>query len=92
MNAFELDIWKQVKHNGKFSHTVTRMRLIHARNEREARGKVKLAEGETSLTGTLEIEVSAEFIYSCRKIGTVRKQLYYKYSDGRRPIQVPSAT
>lgn len=88
MNAFEIDIWSQVKHNGKFSHTITRVELIHARNEREAKGKVKLIEGETYVTGELEIEASAEFIYSCRKTGTVRKQLYYEYSDGRSPIKV----
>lgn len=88
MNAFEIDIWRQVKHNGKFSHTVTRVELIHARSEQEAKGKVKLTEGKTYINSNPEIEVSAEFIYSCRKIGTVRKQLYYEYSNGRRPIKV----
>jgi len=88
MNAFEVDIWKQVKHNGKFSHTIPRMELIHARNEQEARGKVELAGGELQKGYNLEIDVSAEFIYSCRKVGTVRKQLYYEYSDGRNPIRV----
>ncbi len=47
MNVFEIDIWRQVKRNGKFSHTITRMKLIHARNEQEAKGKVELTDGKT---------------------------------------------
>ncbi len=88
MNVFEIDKWVQVCHNGKYSHTVTRTELIHARNEQEAKGKVKLKESKTWVSAALEIQVSAEFIYACRKVGTVRKQLYYEYSDGRRPIKV----
>ena len=65
-----------------------RVELIHARNEQEAKGKIELTVGKTYVTGNLKIEASAEFIYSCKKIGTVKKQLYYEYSDGRRPIKV----
>ena len=88
MQAFDIEIWRQVEHNGKFSHTVPRVELIHARNEQEAKGKVKLVEGKTQMVGDLEIQVSNEFIYSCRKIGTVRKVLFYEYSDGRTPRRV----
>ena len=88
MNAFEIELWVGVRHNGKFSHNVIRTELIHARNEQEARGKIMLKGGTTYVTGTLKIEASTEYLYSCKKIGTVRKQLYYEYSDGRRPIRV----
>lgn len=85
MNTYEFDIWYQVKHNGKFSHTVTRTQLVHALNEERARNKITLQKGKTWSNAGLEIVSSDEFIYSVRKTGTVRKQMFYVYSDGRSP-------
>ncbi len=87
MNVYEIEIWRQVKHNDKFSHTITRMELIHARNEERAKAKITLAQ-EKRQSGIMEIVVSSEFIYAIRKTGTVTKQLYYEYSDGRTPSPV----
>lgn len=90
MNVFEFDIWCSVKHNGKFSHTVTRMEVIHALNKERAKKKITLQKGETrTLSGGLEITSSDEFIYSVRRTGNVTKQLFYVYSDGRtsRPVK-----
>ena len=88
MNAYRISVWRSVRHNGKFSHTVIREELIHARNETEARGKIALAPTREWASGTLTIVASSEFIYSARKIGTVRKQLFYVYSDGSSPRPV----
>ncbi len=88
MNVYEVDIWYQVRHNDKFSHTVTRTKLIHALNEERAKKKITLKPSVTRETGTLKIEASPEFIYSIRKTGTVTKQMYYEYSDGRNPRPV----
>lgn len=89
MNVYEIDIWQQVKHNDKFSHTVTRLQLVHALNEERAKKKVILAESKAwNDGGSLTIEASPEFIYRIEKTGTVTKQLYYEYSDGRSPRRV----
>ena len=90
MNTYEFDIWYQVDHNGKFSHTVTRSELIHALNEEMAKKKIILQPSSTwnAGNGTLKIEATAEFIYATRRTGTVTKQVYYVYSDGRRPRPV----
>jgi len=88
MNVYEIDIWRSVKHNGTFSHTVHRVELIHALNEERAKKKITLREGKTQEAGTLTIEVSSETIYAIRKTGTVLKQMYYVYSDGRSPRPV----
>lgn len=85
MNVYEFDIWYQVNHNGKFSHTVTRMQLVHALNEERAKKHVTLREGGTRETGSLTIDFTAEVIYATRKTGTVTKQMFYVYSDGRTP-------
>ena len=94
MNAYEISIWRGVKHNGEFSHNIQRTELIHARNEIEARHKVTLAQGYLQNITSLQIEVSGEFIYSCRKIGTVKIEKFYVYSDGRtpRPAGIVGAT
>ena len=88
MNVYEIDIWRSVKHNSKFSHTVSRVELIHALNEERAKKKITLAEGKTQEVGTLTLEVSDEIIYTIKKTGTVTKQMYYVYSDGRNPRPV----
>lgn len=88
MQVYEIDIWRQVKRNGEFSHTVQRMELVHALNEKRAKTKVTLVEGRTWDNGGQHLEVSGEFIYAIRKTGTVTKQLYYEYSDGRSPRRV----
>ena len=88
MNVYELDIWRTVKHNGSYSHTATRVELIHALNEERAKKKITLAKGKTQEVGTLTLEVSSETIYTIRKTGTVTKQMYYVYSDGRNPRPV----
>ena len=88
MNVFEIDIWRQVRHNGKFSHTVTRMELVHALNEERAKKKITLEKGKTWGKESLIIESTDEFIYGIRKTGTVTIQPYYVYSDGRSPRPV----
>ena len=88
MNVFEIDIWCRVQHNGEFSHTVTRIELIHALNEERARQKITLKKGGTRNSNGLTVDWSDEFIYMVRKAGTVTKQLYYEYSDGRHPRRV----
>jgi hypothetical protein len=91
MNAYEIDIWRGVKHNGVFSHNDVRVELVHARNEEEAREKITLREGyihNSFGACDLVIEVSSETIYSCRKIGTVCIKPFYVYSDGRSPVLV----
>ncbi|KKM76441.1 hypothetical protein LCGC14_1380020 [marine sediment metagenome] len=88
MNVYELNIWYQVAHNGKFSHTVQRTEVIHALNEERALGKIVLAGKRSHVAGTLTIDVTAEFIYESRRTGTVVKKMYYEYSDGRNPRPV----
>ena len=88
MNTYEFDIWYQVTHNGKFSHTVIRTHLVHALKEERARKKVTLQKGKTWGEIGIEIVSGDEFIYRVRKTGTVKKQMYYVYSDGRNPRPV----
>ncbi len=88
MNVYEIDIWCGVKHSGVFLHNAIRFELVHALNEERARKRIKLAEVKTMGSEPHLIEVSAEFIYSVRKTGTVTKQMYYVYSDGRSPRPV----
>ncbi len=88
MNVYEIDIWRSVKHNGEFSHTVQRKEIIHALNEERAKKRITLAESKTWDSDGLKTEVSSEFIYRIAKTGTVRKKLYYEYSDGRSPRAV----
>ncbi len=88
MNVYEINIWRSVYHGGKFSHTGTRMELIHALNEERAKSRITLAKEKTWESGTLLIRASSETFYSVRKTGTVTKQLYYEYSDGRSPRRV----
>lgn len=95
MNAYEIDIWRGVKHNGKFVVNNSRKVLVHARNENEAKSKVTLALSKTynySDVGkgkiTLIIEVSQETVYSCIRIGTVKIERFYTYSNGRTPTLV----
>ena len=83
MNAYKLHIWTSVRHNGKYSHTVQRYKIVHAHNTEEAKGKIKLKEAKTyNASKDLIIEASTEFIYEAEKIGTVTIQPYYVYSDG----------
>ena len=86
MNVYEFDIWYQVKHDGKFSHTVTRTQLVHALNLERARRKITLKPAVSRSIGPLEVEASDEFIYAVKRTGTVIKRMFYVYSDGRRPI------
>ena len=86
MNAYDINIWTSVTHNGKFSHKVQRKVLVHARNEAEAKSKIMLAPEKHYDTDNLHIVASAEYIYSCVKFGTVKKELHYTYSDGRHAI------
>jgi len=88
MNVYEFDIWRSVKHNGEFSHNVPRTQLVHALNEAKARERIILAQGKAWANGLTTIETSSEFIYSTRKTGTVTKQMFYVYSDGRTPRPV----
>jgi hypothetical protein len=88
LNAYRIDIWRSVKHNDKFICNVQRVQIIHARNEVEAKSKIIL-KGETiNNLPDLIIKVSSEFIYSCEKIGTVRIEPFYIYSNGRSSISV----
>ena len=88
MNVYEADIWRSVYHNDKFSHTATRWQLIHALNEERAKRKITLAEEKMWESGALQIKVLSETIYSLRKSGTVTKQPFYVYSNGRTPRPV----
>lgn len=88
MNAYEVDIWCGVKRDGQWSHNVTRRELVHALNESKARQKITLAPAKTVHAACETIEVSAEFVYSIRKTGTVTIQRMYVYSDGRSPRPV----
>jgi predicted metallo-beta-lactamase superfamily hydrolase len=88
MNAYEIDIWRNIKHNGKFFINDGRTVVIHARNQIEAKNKIRLAEAKTNKLDGLLIEVSAEFIHGVTKVGTVRIEKYYVYSNGRYPISV----
>lgn len=91
MNAYEICIWKSVKHNGKFSHNIERRQLVHTRNEKEAGLKVELEPSkihDMTKAGGILIEVSQEYIYEVVKIGTVHIEKFYVYSDGRNPIPV----
>lgn len=88
MNVYEIDVWRQVKNNGEFSHTVTRLELIHALNEERAKKKITLAEPKTYQRDNITTEVTGEFIYRITRTGTVTIQPYYKYSDGRSPRPV----
>ena len=88
MNVYEVDIWCSVKHSGVFSHTSTRTELIHALSEDRARNKVILSEAKIMGSEPHLVEASSEFIYSIIKTGTVTKQMYYEYSNGRPPRPV----
>lgn len=88
MNAYRIDIWKSVEHNGKFVANINRVVLIHARNETEAKSKISLQKETVQNLPQLEIKVSNEVIYSCERIGTVTIERFYVYSDGRTPISV----
>jgi len=88
MNVYEISIWRSVYRNGTFSHTVQRMELVHALNKGKAKERITLAKAHVSGANPPYDEVSDEFIYSIRKTGTVTKQLYYEYSDGRPPRRV----
>lgn len=88
MNVYEIEIWCSVRHNGTFSHTAMRVELIHALSEERAKKKITLEEGTTQKVGSLTLEASSETIYAIRKTGTVTKQLFYAYSDGRPPRPV----
>ena len=88
MNVYEIDVWKQVKRDGEFSHTCTRLELIHALNEERAKKKITLAQEKTWESGPSKFVVSSEFIYAVRKTGTVVKKMHYVYSDGRSPRRV----
>jgi len=88
MNVYDVDIWRGVYHNEKFSHNATRYQLVHALNEERARKRITLEREKTWKNGSLEIRASDEVISSIRKAGTVTKQLYYEYSDGRTPRPV----
>jgi len=88
MNVYDVDIWRGVYHNEKFSHTAIRYQLVHALNEERARKRITLEREKTWKNGSLEIRASDEVISSIRKAGTVTKQLYYEYSDGRTPRPV----
>ena len=85
MNVYEIDIWRSVYHGEKFTHNAQRQELIHALNEDRAKKKIELADERVWQSGTLVIRAAQEVIYSIRKTGTVTKQLYYVYSDGRTP-------
>ena len=86
MNAYEISIWRSVKHNGQFVVNNQRLELVHARNKQEAESKVTLAKPSTKTYQSLTIDVSAEVIYSTTKIGTVKIERFYTYSNGRTPI------
>lgn len=86
MNVYEIDIWRRVKHNGEFSHTITRRELIHALNEEIANKKITLAKGYVGENPPME--VSDEFIYHIERTGTVVIKPYYVYSDDRCPRPV----
>lgn len=93
MNVYEIDIWRSVYHNGKYSHTATRVELIHALNEERAKKKIALEPEKvyaSEHTHGLSVKVSAEFIYRIKKTGTVVIKPYYVYSDGRYPRPVIS--
>lgn len=84
MNVYEADIWCAIYHGDEFSHNVRRQQLIHALNEERAHKKIILAPAQI----TSAYRTGAEFIYRLTKTGTVRKELYYVYSDGRSPRPV----
>lgn len=88
MNAYGIDIWRGVEHNGKFVTNANRFEVIHARNEQEAKSKITLAKGYTQELPALTIKVSAECIYSVTKLGTVKIEPYYVYSGDKSPISV----
>ncbi len=91
MNTYEADIWRSVYHNDKFSHTNQRVQLIHALSEERAKRKIILAEEKTQCTGgntPITVKGSHEYLYRITKTGTVTKQLFYVYSDGRTPSPV----
>jgi hypothetical protein len=81
MNAYRVDIWKSVKHNGKFVTNIQRVIVIHARNTEEAKAKAILKKSTVNKLEGLIVEASAEYIYSCEKIGTVTIEKFYVYSN-----------
>jgi hypothetical protein len=88
MNAYGIDIWRSVKHNGEFVTNANRFVIIHARNEQEAKTKVTLAKAYINDLPALKMEVSAEIIYSVTKLGTVRIEPFYVYSGDKSSISV----
>jgi len=87
MNAYEVRIWRSVKHNGVFVCNNDRLVVIHARNKEQAEKKITLAKAINNLNDGL-VEVSAEWVYSTELIGTVTIQPFYVYSKGRNNISV----
>ena len=92
MNVYEFYIWCSVTNGGEFSHNAERFQLVHSLNEKRARKKVTLEQPKTMGTEPHLVEVSGEFIYSIKKTGNVKKQMFYVYSDGRAPRPVVKET
>lgn len=88
MNYYEADIWCSVYHSGQFSHTATRLQLVHAMNEEQAKKKIKLNPERIMGKPPYEVKASAEAIYRLEKGGTVTIQPYYVYSGSRSPRPV----
>lgn len=68
MNGYKIVIWSSTYFGEKWSHNNMREEIVHARNEKEAGGKVTLKK-ETVHSG---IKVSAESIYRVELLGMVR--------------------
>ena len=88
MNAYEIDLWRSVKHNGEFVTNLQRRIIVHARNEKEAKTKVTLKESTVNKLPGLTIEASRESIYRTTLIGTVTIEPFYVYSSSRTSIPV----
>jgi len=81
MKGYKVYIWRTVNHNGEFSHHNEDIQIIHAKNEREARAKIrelKPAEHHELVNG-LVIDTSEEFVYSVEYLGRVRRRTVYDY-------------
>jgi len=88
MNVYEIRIWRTIKHGGEFSHTATRLEIVHALNEERALKKITLASARHWYEEFRLVEASEEYVYSINRTGTVTIQPFYVYSDGRTPQPV----
>ena len=81
-NGYEVHIWATVLHNGKFSHTATRQKIVHASTEEAVRMAVTIKPGyEQEVHDGFILTVGREYIYSVTYLGRPEYVVRYVKDD-----------